>query len=230
MRSAEISMNDRWDGCAEFDARLIDLAAEPIAAPDVEAHVATCERCRDALDRYELAGRAVSAALTIVPDVVAPRVRADRAPRLEAIPSLAAAVLMVAAAVALLTLRPLAVAHPGTPSLAVLPEDGAVIQYIAPDHARIETGKSTFVIRDGASIVETPVGPVTCDGCEFTVAVGSCCASAPPHDASTEMCVTLSVVAGRVGTRVADRETALLGPGETLTWPMMEATLLERVR
>ncbi len=244
MRSAETSMTERWDGCPEFDARLIDLAAEPVAATEVEAHVATCARCRDALDRYEFTGRAIAAALMIVPDPPAAAPRPARAARFDRTTSWAAATvaatLVVAATVLLTTFRaptpPLEVVpRAATPSLAVLPEDGAVIQYIAPDHARIETGTSTFVIRDGASVVETPVGPMTCDGCEFTVAVGSCCVPTgtsvhPSHAAPSEVCVTLSVVAGWVGRRETGREIALLGPGETRTWQIMEATLLERVR
>ncbi len=45
-------MFDPLDGCEEFDSFVLDAAFEPTPAPQVEAHLRHCERCRRAMSAY----------------------------------------------------------------------------------------------------------------------------------------------------------------------------------
>ncbi|MFG0320123.1 MAG: hypothetical protein ACF8XB_22820 [Planctomycetota bacterium JB042] len=216
------------DACPEFDARLAELAADPYAPPEVEAHLATCDRCRLARDDYREAGRAVAAAFTTLggPPAAAPA-RPSRRLRLEPV-SLAAAFLLVGVASWLLRTpvdrapeaAAVAAAEPSG-TLAVAARYDAIVSLVGPGTARIEDGTSTFLIRDGRSVVETPIGDLSCDDCEFTVQVRTCAAESMPSDlaALASRCVTVSVSQGRLGTTVLDHALTM-GPGQSVTWPM----------
>lgn len=106
-------------------------------------------------------------------------------------------------------------------TLSVSSSYDAVVTLMGPGKARIENGTSTFDIRDGRSVVETPIGEVSCDDCEFTVQVQDCGAQSLPFDvaAVASLCVTISVARGQLGTTVLD-QPMMMGPGQTVTWPM----------
>lgn len=217
------------DGCVGFDEQLMDLAVQPVATPELEAHIAICVDCQVALEQYADTAKVISASLTLggaEPTGPSGTAGPDRPPPVRRagsrILSLLAASLLTAAASLLLGVN---WSDPLPPTISVLPMKGAIVQLMGPDRAVIQEGTSTFVIRDGTSVVETPVGPVSCDSCEFTVEIGSC----TPGDAfpsgtllPANLCVTLSVASGQVGSLFDDRQISM-GPGQSLTWPMMPA-------
>ncbi|MFH0945838.1 MAG: hypothetical protein V2A76_11620 [Planctomycetota bacterium] len=198
------------DGCPEFDERLMDLAVQPVADPLLEAHLAICERCRHAHEQYLDTARVVSAAFTLGPP---PARRRSLRPVVHA---LAATILAAAGVLLAASFKPLEEQS----SMSVHPEEGTTVHLRGPGRAVIESGTSTFVIRDPEMVVETPAGLISCDNCEFTVQVEECEGCMPVVRYACEpepMCVTLFVAAGLVGGDFEDQRTAM-GPGETLTW------------
>ena len=208
------------DGCPEYDERLMDLTVQPIADPLLEAHLAICDRCRYAHEQYLETARVVGAAFTVGPQPLQ-----QRRQSLRPVHALAAAIL-TAAGVLLASFFHRA---EELSSLSVHPEEGTVVRLLGPSRAVIESGTSTFVIRDPEMVVETPAGLISCDSsCEFTVHVEQCEACAPVLRYACDpapMCVTLFVAAGLVGGDFEDLRTAM-GPGETLTWSIPGSPLL----
>lgn len=217
------------EGCPEFDERLIDLVAEPFAPPELEAHLATCDDCRDALAGYRDTGRAIAAAFTTLGGCAESESVPTRTLRPHPITLAAAALFFSVTAWMLRTPTPdsssatpvTAALAPSPATLAVAAHYDAIVSLVGPTTARIEEGTSTFVIRDGRSVVETPIGPLSCDDCEFTVQVRSCADGSFPTDlaALASRCVTVSVSQGRLGTHVLD-QSLMMDPGQSVTWPM----------
>jgi len=172
---------NRMDGCREFDARLMDAAAEPVDLDEsLRSHVDACPRCAAALDDYRWTSNAIHEAFARGPSQ--PRARLLRLPALAA---LAAVFLLALTAGWLMHSGLTGKTVPGSPArdlategLSVRPEQDAVVHLFGDQHARIESGTSTFVIRDSSSLVETPLGPLNCDACEFTVSVDPCAGAA----------------------------------------------------
>jgi len=205
------------DGCAEFDEQLMELAVQPLAAPELEAHLAICERCRRAHEQYRDTVRIVGAALTLRP---APPARPAARNRGSFGRRAATALLTsLVAAAAILWFWPSA--EPALrPSMSVHPEQGTTVQLFGPDRAVIESGTSTFVIAHSDMVVETPAGRLSCDDCEFTVEISECRNCPPGERPACEpgpVCVTLFVAAGLVGSDIRE-QSAPLGPGQILTW------------
>ena len=209
------------DGCPAFDEQLIELAVQPVAPPELEAHLAVCERCRLAYAQYRDTVRIIGAALTIGPTAVI-HTRRSRPVR-QVVQALAASALTAAAI--LLSWSPPEIVS--SASMSIHPEAGTTVQLFGPGRAVIRAGTSTFVIGDADMVVETPAGQLSCNACEFTVEITECRNCLPNDLPACEpgpVCVTLFVAAGLVGSDIREQR-APLGPGGILTWSVPTSQL-----
>ncbi len=225
------------DGCREFDAELVELALTGAAASSIEEHVARCARCEAALAKYRSTEQALHSAFLDAPHST-PSFRARRLRAAEVLR--AAGYLVIVGAVAWIVRvgAPAAAPMPthrdstaGTaldlgPALAVHPVADADVELLAPHHARIDRGQSAFTIHDPRSVVDTPVGPLSCDACEFSVRV----------DPSARLSlagfvpgsVTVTVMTGLVGGTLlftGPSPFVQLGAGDSLTLAMPGAAV-----
>lgn len=200
-------MRERNSDCTLFEALLPDAAFDPRAAPEVAAHALSCARCERELEHYRTTARALATAFAGAAALL-PAAGRPAAPRRRAAALLAASALL-GAAFALSGSPPVNAAH-----LVVHAEDGAQVHRIGPRRVRLEEGVSTFEVRNGESVVETPFGTISCRDCQFTVELGAC----GPPAASPACCMTLTVASGIVGTNASD-SLLLVRAGQSLTWP-----------
>ena len=70
-------MPETWDGCREFDERILDSVFAPAPDAPLERHLAACERCRRARDLYLRSADGIAGALAVEDVVTAPRRRSS---------------------------------------------------------------------------------------------------------------------------------------------------------
>ncbi|HVS12044.1 MAG TPA: carboxypeptidase-like regulatory domain-containing protein [Planctomycetota bacterium] len=158
-------MSERLDGCAEFDARLLEGAFAPSPDARLDAHLAGCGRCRSARDRYLATADALAGALASEEGAApaAPRFVRGRTVRRAWLLAGAASLAAAAAVAAWIALRPA--------DFSVTTLQGAVASFEDAEHIRLEAGKARFHVRRGSLEVATPLGTVRCTSGAFTVDV-----------------------------------------------------------
>jgi len=157
-------MSERLDGCAEFDARLLEGAFAPSPDARLDAHLAGCARCRRARDRYLATADALAAALA--PEGAVQPQASSAVPghgRRRAWLLAGAATLAAAAVAAWIALRPA--------DVSVTTFQGAVASFEDVEHVRLEAGSARFQVRRGSLEVATPLGTVRCASGAFTVEI-----------------------------------------------------------
>jgi hypothetical protein len=196
-------MSERLDGCAEFDARLLEGAFAPSPDARLDAHLVGCARCRRARDRYLATADALAAALA-PESAVEPQASSaarghgrHRAWLLAAAGTLAAAVVL-----AWLSLR--------GPDVSVTTLRGALASFEDAEHIRLEAGMARFHVRRGSLEVATPLGTVRCTSGAFTVDVRqSEEESDMKHPRVAATTVAIAVTAGVAWWMSGDEEVAV---------------------
>lgn len=237
--------DERLDGCAEYDADLLESAFAPTIDARLDAHLVGCARCRAARDRYLRTNDALSAALAVgVPESIASRAsfvderRTDDSARIDSVRigtgrvgtgrvgvrrvsmrALAVAALLLALVVgvgAWLTLRVERVRW--TPLVA-----GGDVVFSSADRARMSFGDSRFEVERGHFEVETPQGVVRASDAVFTLHITNE-GEANVNAKQVGVIVATSVIAGVVWFVEHDGHETRVGAGETLVTPRAEST------
>lgn len=226
---------DGFDGCAEFDERLLESAFAPTIDAAVDVHLARCGRCRRARDLYLATADALSVALSSG----APRTRgrpsiasrsgarppalsesaaqtrpASRKPWGALVYGLAAASVLVAAAW---------LAHVNTSRRAdlsiVSTGDDARIELREPRHAALRQGTAEFEIGDGESSVDTPLGRVRGKNAKFRISTSLRNEAPEMSHGEAALLVTVFVTSGVAWWSSKDEGDVAIGAGETLVRP-----------
>ncbi|MEW6745656.1 MAG: carboxypeptidase regulatory-like domain-containing protein [Planctomycetota bacterium] len=213
-------MNDKprredLDGCAEFDARLIDSVFAPSPDAELDRHLSQCERCRCARDRYLRTADALGAALSLGEAGTAGTKSWPRTRRLRHV---AVAVAFIAAAALLLVWL---FTGSEIAAFGIVPQTGAQLTRVGDSEARLDLGTATFMVARLEAVVETPVGVIRSEEAHFAVSVVRE-GGTKMSDNKALVTVTLAVMSG-VAFWSLPGETLAVSAGETLSRSAMAA-------
>jgi protocatechuate 3,4-dioxygenase beta subunit len=208
-----------YDGCTEFDERLLEAAFGPTIDASLDRHIARCSRCARARDLYLTTADVLAGVLSTGEQgsyrLSTGALKREPRPAIwkRGVSILAAASILVAA----LWIVRANILHRATAAI-VSKSSGAIVELVEPNHVIVRQGTAEIEAGDEETVVDTPLGSARAKDAKFSVSTRA--RSAEVSEASAAFVVTIAVTSGLVRWSSKDEHDVSIAAGEKLVRPL----------